>query len=88
MRNTGSTGRPPKRGPDVALAHRATRDLERRLVRGQGVVEVAVGVRVAHVVEAGPEHAPADELLLDERFHLQRVAERPLASKVTSVRQP
>src|SRR5262249_903645 len=60
------------------LAHPASLDgvLQDRkdfAVRTQRVIDVLVGVRQRHVVKAAPENPSLDELLLDERFLVQRI---------------
>src|SRR5262245_65231547 len=43
-------------------------------IRRERMGDVGVRVGKAHVVEAAPENPPRQQLLLHERFHLERVA--------------
>src|ERR1700674_2775421 len=58
----------------VAGGNRVAQHRQRLAPGAERVLDVGVGVRERQVVEAAPQHAAADQLLLRQRLHLQRVA--------------
>src|ERR1700687_3918442 len=58
----------------VAGGHRVAQHRQRLAPGAERVLDVGVGVRERQVVEAAPQHAAADQLLLRQRLHLQRIA--------------